>query len=92
MTSKLMTVAFWSDVAERAVKSAAQAPLLALGLSDTGPLNAFELDLGLGAGFAAGGALISVLTSLASAPIGEGGTASVLPSPPAPPPPPPEGK
>lgn len=87
MARKLFTIAFWSDVAERAVKSAAQAPLLALSVSDTGPVNAFGLDLKLAAGFAAGGALISVLTSLASAPIGEGGTASVLPSPPAPPPP-----
>ncbi len=77
----MFSLAFWRDALERAIKTAAQAPLLALGLSDTGPVNAFELDWRLGAGFAAGGFTISILSSVASAPLGRSGTASVLDKP-----------
>ena len=57
---------FWIATAERAVKSAAQAPLVAWGVGDVA-LDVFALDWRLGLGVAAGGALVSVLTSLASA-------------------------
>lgn len=60
---------FWLATAERAIKSAAQAPLVAWGVGDLA-LDAFTLDWRLGLGVAAGGALVSVLTSLASAPLG----------------------
>jgi hypothetical protein len=80
----LFTVTFWADTAERAVKTAAQAVTLAFGASDSGVGNMWEFDWGTAAGFGLGGAVISVLTSIASAPFGEGGTASVLPSPPGP--------
>lgn len=92
MTSPFFTAAYWADVAERAVKTAAQSVVLAFTFSETGPFDAFELDWGLVGGFALGGFTVSVLTSLASAPLG-GGTASILPTvaadvAPLPPPPP----
>lgn len=70
MRSALTSTRFWIATAERAVKTAAQTVLTGLALSDTGPVNGFELDWKLGLGFAAGGAAFSVLTSLASAPVG----------------------
>ena len=54
------------ETADRAIKSFAQAILLGFGLSDSGPVDAFEFDWRLGLGFGLGGALLSVLTSLAS--------------------------
>lgn len=65
----MFTREFWLDTLERAVKSAAQAPLVVWAVGDQA-LNAFELDWQLGLGVAAGGALVSVLTSLGSIPIG----------------------
>jgi len=84
LTRPILTATFWADTAERAVKTAAQTVVLGLGLSDTGFGNAFEYDWALAAGFAVGGAVLSVLTSIASAPFGVGGTASLLPVPPGP--------
>lgn len=74
----LFTRVFWMRAAERAIKSAAQAPLLALGMSDVGPVNAFEVDPVLFAGFAAGGALVSLLTSIATAGVGPEGDPSAI--------------
>lgn len=65
----MFTVKFWKLATERAVKSAAQAVLLALGASNSGPVNALEFDYKLGLGFAAGGALLSFVTSIVSAPM-----------------------
>jgi hypothetical protein len=79
MTRKLFTRSFWADTAERACKSAAQTPLLGLALSDVGPVDAFGIDWKLAGGFAIGGAVLSVLTSVASAPIGQTDSASLLP-------------
>lgn len=62
-TGTLYTFAFWKDAAERAVKTAAQAAALVLG---GGAINVLELDwLTLG-GAAGGGALLSILTSIAT--------------------------
>lgn len=69
----MFTVAFWKAAAERAIKSAAQAIIGAVVLSDTGPTNLFELDAKLAVGVAAGGAVLSVLTSIISAPISGAG-------------------
>lgn len=80
----MFTRTFWFDVLERALKSAAQMVLVGLALSDSGPVNGFGLDWGLALGFAAGGAAASVLTSIASAPVGGNGTASLVPAPPGP--------
>lgn len=66
----MFTKSFWKLATERAVKTAGQAVIGALLLSDTGPVNAFSLDYELAAGVALGGALLSYLTSLVSANVG----------------------
>lgn len=63
--SALFTRQFWIEAADRAIKSAAQGVILGLGLGEG--LNAFEVDWQLGLGFAAGGAVLSLLTSIANA-------------------------
>lgn len=70
----IYSVSFWKDAGERAAKSAAQAAGLALG---AGAVNVLTLDwLTLG-GAAAGGALLSLITSIGSAGIANRGTASL---------------
>lgn len=80
MARELFTKSFWADTIERAVKTAAQTILTGLVLSDTGFINAFQLDATLTWQLAASGAIFSVLTSLVSAPIGAADSASVLPA------------
>ena len=82
----VFTRTFWYDAFERAVKTAAQATIGVWILSNEGPgnVNALDLDWGIGFGAAAGGAIMSLLFSLGSAPIGDNGTASVVSSPPGP--------
>lgn len=65
---------FWREAFERATKTAAQAAVLVIGADQ---VNAFSVDWGDVAGFAAGGFVLSVLTSIASKPIGDPGTASL---------------
>lgn len=72
----MFTKSFWKQTAERAIKSAVQMALL-MTAGATG-FDLFTLDpvrLGLGA---LGAALLSVLTSIASAPFGNTGTPSVV--------------
>lgn len=64
---------------ERALKSAAQVFLVALGTSDTGPANLFELNVANSAGFAASGFAISFLTSIISYGVSPGGSPSLTP-------------
>ena len=64
----IFTKAFWLKALERAVKTAAQAALLAAG-SDL--VDVTTLDWQQVAFFAAGGAVLSVLTSVASGPFGK---------------------
>jgi hypothetical protein len=71
----MWTLNFWKDVAERALKTAAQAVILGIGLAEGA--NLFEMDWRAALGFAAGGAVLSFLTSVASAPFGTKGTASL---------------
>jgi hypothetical protein len=71
----MWTKAFWKATFERAVKSAAQAPLAAFLVGDVA-LNAFDIDWSEAGGLALGGAVLSVLTSLAST--GSGGTGPSL--------------
>lgn len=59
---------FWRQTLERAVKTAAQAVLIGLSIGEG--FNAFNFDPMLGLGFAAGGAIFSILTSVASLPLG----------------------
>lgn len=72
----MWTIAFWKETADRAIKSAAQAVILGLGFGEG--LNAFTVDWKLAAGFALGGALLSLLTSVISSKFGTTGTASII--------------
>ena len=63
----MLRKAFWRAAFERAVKTAGQAALLAVGADQ---VSAWALDYQGVAGFAAGGFLLSVLTSVASARVG----------------------
>ena len=58
----MFTLAFWRATAERAVSTAAEASLLVLGADQ---INAISADWRTVAGFAAGGAALAVLKSLA---------------------------
>lgn len=72
-----MTAAFWTGVLDRAVKSFAQQLLLLWG-ADQG-LDVLSIDWKSALGLAVGAALLSVLTSLASSPVGTQGSTSFLP-------------
>ncbi len=72
----MWTLSFWKETADRAIKTAAQAVLLGLGLGEG--LNAFDVDFQLALGFALGGLALSVLTSVVSSPFGVKGTASFI--------------
>jgi hypothetical protein len=69
---------FLKETLERAVKTAAQSVVLLLTAAHTGPLDATTVDWKTAAGIAAGGAFLSVMTSLASFKIGPSGSASVV--------------
>lgn len=68
--------AFWTGAFDRAIKSFAQALLLLWG-ADEG-LNLLEINLVQSLGVAAGALVLSLLTSIVSAPIGDDGTTSAL--------------
>lgn len=73
------TTAFWSDTAERAIKTAAQT---LLGVLTTGAVGLLDVDWANAASITALATLISILTSIASA--GSTDTispASILPAP-----------
>lgn len=73
----MLTRAFWTSTADRAVKSFAQALILLWG-ADAG-FNVLEVNIPTAFGLAGGAAILSLLTSLVSAPVGDKGTASFLP-------------
>ena len=80
--SRLITRSFWIDAGERAAKTAAQAAIGALGQAAVG-IDLFAIDALTVLGVAAGGALLSLLTSVAS--VGKTGSAlALLPPPSAP--------
>lgn len=70
-----LTRAWIVEVADRALKSAAQAVIL---LWTATTIDAFTLDWKVAAGTALGAASLSVLTSVVSSPFGEPGTPSFL--------------
>jgi hypothetical protein len=72
-----MTATFWTGVLDRAVKSFAQQLLLLWG-ADQG-LDVLTVDWKSALGLAVGAAVLSVLTSLASSPVGDKGSSSFLP-------------
>jgi hypothetical protein len=73
----MWTKSFWKDAAERAARTMAQA-LLALWLVGDVAFNVLNASWGQAFGIAAGAAVISLLTSLVSAPVGDSGTASLV--------------
>lgn len=73
----LFTKTFWLDAVERAAKTAAQFAIGGLGLGEI--TNAWTIDWQLGVGFAVTGAVLSLLTSVASIGMATPGTASMAP-------------
>ena len=73
----MRTRLFWTEAAERAVKSAAQA-LLLLWAGDSA-FNLVDADPRIAGGIAAGAAVLSVLTSLASTAVGDSSSPAALP-------------
>ena len=63
----MFTAKFWTETLERSIKSAAQAAILVLG---AGQVDAITVSWGSVSSFAAGAAILSVLTSLVSAGVG----------------------
>jgi hypothetical protein len=72
----MFSTTFLIDLAERAVKSAAQAVILAVGAAKGFDL--FHADFANLAGLAAGAFVLSALTSLASEQFGTKGTAALI--------------
>lgn len=72
----MWTREFWQGVLERALKSLAQC-LIGLWLGDTA-FDLIQVDWRHALGLAAGAALLSVLTSIVSAPIGVQGSPSLV--------------
>lgn len=66
MKQILFTRTFWLDTAERAIKTAAQSALLVFGQDAVG-FDVFSAGLSNTIGFAIGGAVLSILTSIVSA-------------------------
>ena len=71
----MWTVSFWKQVAERAVKSAAQVAVAMLSVDGLGILDVNWAAVGSVAGLAA---VVSVLTSMASGFVGSRQTASLV--------------
>lgn len=71
----MFTTRFWKQTGERAVKSAAQA---LLGLWALDGFNVLSVDWPLAGGVAAGAAVLSVLTSLVTAGVGEADSPSAV--------------
>lgn len=72
MTRTLFTRAFWADAAERALRTAAQSVLLAIGGDRL--FNVLDADLSVLIGAAASGALLALLTAVVAS--GRDGTVS----------------
>jgi hypothetical protein len=77
-SSNAFTKAWAIGAVDRALKSFASSLVLLLGGGTTG-LNILHVDWQEALGTAAGAAVLAVLFSVASAPIGEPGTTSLLP-------------
>ncbi len=73
----MWTISFWKDTAERAIKTFAQAAIAGLSANVVGVL---DVDWVAIASVSALAALVSILTSIASAPFASEGTASLEPS------------
>ena len=71
----IWTIGFWKGVAERAVKTAAQTAVAFFVVGETGVADVDWATIG---GISLVAAIVSVLTSLASAPFGPEGTPSLV--------------
>ena len=71
----MLTPKFWISAFERAIKSAAQSALLVIGADK---LDALAADWQMVASFAGGGAILSLLTSVASSKVGDEDSPSVV--------------
>lgn len=72
----MFTRFFWKELFERAVKTAAQTLILAVGAAQGFDL--FTADWKTLGGAAAGGFVLSVISSVASAPFGDPGSPSLV--------------
>lgn len=72
----MWTVKFWKAAAERAVKSAAQA-LILLWAADGG-LNILDVNVTEAFGLSGGAAVLSLLTSVVSAAVGDSSSPSLV--------------
>jgi len=72
----MYTAAFWTGAFDRAIKSFAQMLLVLWGASDV--FNIFEVNWVQTLGIGAGALVVSLLTSIISAPVGDRGTTSVM--------------
>jgi hypothetical protein len=72
----MFTATFWKLAAERAIKTAAQTLLLTIGAAQGADL--FQLEWATAAAGAAAGLVLSLLTSIVSAPFGQPGTPSLI--------------
>jgi hypothetical protein len=80
VTRPLLTLTFWLDALERAIKTAAQTVLGLIGVNVTDVTSLDWKEIAVATAFTTG---LSILTSIVSSGIGEPGTASVLnPAPP----------
>lgn len=81
---KYLTREFWSDTFGRAIRTAAQAAVLALAVNvssapdGTNLLDALGTDWARVGSFALGGAILATLTALAASQVGEKGTTTFL--------------
>lgn len=66
---------FWKFAFERAIKSAAQTGIIFIGAEQ---LNVVAFDWATMGGFVLGGAVLSLLTSIASAPVGDDNSPSMV--------------
>jgi hypothetical protein len=71
----IWTVGFWKGACERAIKTAAQTAVAFFVIGETGVA---DVDWATVGGISLVAAIVSVLTSLASAPFGPEGTPSVV--------------
>jgi hypothetical protein len=78
----MWTRSFWIRTADRAIKSFAQGVLFVFGASQVGEVaDAFTFDLTAALSGGLGMAVLSLLTSIVSAPFGETESPQVLPVP-----------
>ena len=73
----MFTSKFWRDAAERALSTAAQSALLVFGADQ---MDAISADWATVAGFALGGAVLSLLKAVAAAKVGNEDSASLDPA------------